>query len=139
MDRPDFYRYHAIFSYEDDGIHVTFPDLPGCITLGKDEDEAIRMAREAVSLHMYGMEQDAEDIPEPSSLKALARDEELEDNEVFFLVEAFMPAFREKQNKRFVKKTLSIPYWLNAEAERQGINFSQTLQQAIKQQLNIAM
>lgn len=139
MDRPDFYRYHAIFSYEDDGIHVTFPDLPGCITFGKDEDEAIRMAREAVSLHMYGMEQDAEDIPEPSSLKALARDEELEDNEVFFLVEAFMPAFREKQNKRFVKKTLSIPYWLNAEAERQGINFSQTLQQAIKQQLNIAM
>ena len=139
MDRPDFYRYHAIFSYEDDGIHVTFPDLPGCITFGKDEDEAIRMAREAVSLHMYGMEQDAEDIPEPSSLKALARDEELEDNEVFFLVEAFMPAVREKQNKRFVKKTLSIPYWLNAEAERQGINFSQTLQQAIKQQLNIAM
>ena len=139
MDRPDFYRYHAIFSYEDDGIHVTFPDLPGCITFGKDEDEAIRMAREAVSLHMYGMEQDAEDIPEPSSLKALARDEELEDNEVFFLVEAFMPAFREKQNKRIVKKTLSIPYWLNAEAERQGINFSQTLQQAIKQQLNIAM
>ena len=139
MDRPDFYRYHAIFSYEDDGIHVTFPDLPGCITFGKDEDEAIRMAREAVSLHMYGMEQDAEDIPEPSSLKALARDEELEDNEVFFLVEAFMPAFREQQNKRFVKKTLSIPYWLNAEAERQGINFSQTLQQAIKQQLNIAM
>lgn len=139
MDRPDFYRYHAIFSYEDDGVHVTFPDLPGCITFGKDEDEAIRMAREAVSLHMYGMEQDAEDIPEPSSLKALARDEELEDNEVFFLVEAFMPAFREKQNKRFVKKTLSIPYWLNAEAERQGINFSQTLQQAIKQQLNIAM
>ena len=139
MDRPDFYRYHAIFSYEDDGVHVTFPDLPGCITFGKDEDEAIRMAREAVSLHMYGMEQDAEDIPEPSSLKALARDEELEDNEVFFLVEAFMPAFREKQNKRFVKKTLSIPYWLNAEAERQGINFSQTLQQAIKQHLNIAM
>ena len=139
VDVSKRYRYHAIFSYEDDGIHVTFPDLPGCITFGKDEDEAIRMAREAVSLHMYGMEQDAEDIPEPSSLKALARDEELEDNEVFFLVEAFMPAFREQQNKRFVKKTLSIPYWLNAEAERQGINFSQTLQQAIKQQLNIAM
>ena len=139
MERPDFYRYHAIFSYEDDGVHVTFPDLPGCITFGKDEDEAIRMAREAVSLHLYGMEQDGEAIPEPSSLKSLARDEELEDNEVFFLVEAFMPAFREKQNKHFVKKTLSIPYWLNAEAERQGINFSHTLQQAIKQQLNIAM
>ena len=138
MERPDFYRYHAIFTYEQDGVHVTFPDLPGCVTFGKDEDEAIRMAREALALHLYGMEQDNEEIPAPSGLKLLAENETLETNETFFLVEAFMPAFREKQSKRFVKKTLSIPYWLNIEAERQGINFSQTLQQAIKQQLNIA-
>lgn len=135
---PDFYRYHAIFTYEDDGVHVVFPDLPGCITIGKDEEEAIRMAKEAVSLHIYGMEQDKEPIPEPSSMKKLAEEEVLEPNESFYLVEAFMPPFREKQNKRFVKKTLSIPYWLNVEAERQGINFSHTLQNAIKQQLNIA-
>ena len=44
-------------------------------------------------------------IPMPSGLKQLAQSETLEDNETFFLVEAFMPAFREKQNKRFVKKT----------------------------------
>ena len=138
MERPDFYRYHAIFTYEQDGVHVTFPDLPGCVTFGKDEDEAIRMAREALALHLYGMEQDNEEIPAPSGLKLLAENETLGTNETFFLVEAFMPAFREKQSKRFVKKTLSIPYWLNIEAERQGINFSQTLQQAIKQQLNIA-
>lgn len=75
----------------------------------------------------------------PSGLKQLAQSETLKDNETFFLVEAFIPAFREKQNKRFVKKTLSIPYWLNTEAERQGINFSHTLQNAIKQQLNISM
>ena len=138
MERPDFYRYHAIFTYEQDGVHVTFPDLPGCVTFGKDEDEAIRMAKEALALHLYGMEQDHDEIPAPSELKLLSEHEALEANETFFLVEAFMPAFREKQSKRFVKKTLSIPYWLNAEAERQGINFSQTLQQAIKQQLNIA-
>lgn len=138
MERPDFYRYHAIFTYEQDGVHVTFPDLPGCVTFGKDEDEAIRMAREALALHLYGMEQDNDEIPESSGLKLLAENESLETNETFFLVEVFMPAFRDKQSKRFVKKTLSIPYWLNAEAERQGINFSQTLQQAIKQQLNIA-
>ena len=138
MKRPDFYRYHAIFTYEQDGVHVTFPDLPGCVTFGKDEDEAIRMAREALALHLYGMEQDNDEIPVPSELKLVAENKTLETNETFFLVEAFMPAFREKQNRRFVKKTLSIPYWLNVEAERQGINFSQTLQQAIKQQLNIA-
>lgn len=139
MEKPDFYRYHAIFTYEDDGVHVTFPDLPGCVTFGSDEDEAIRMAREAISLHLYGMEQDGEEIPAPSTLKQLAKNETLEANEIFFLVESFMPAFREKQNKRFVKKTLSIPYWLNVEAERHGINFSHTLQDAIKQQLNIAL
>ena len=134
---PDFYRYHAIFTYEDDGVNVVFPDLPGCITFGKDEEEAIRLAKEAVSLHIYGMAQDKERIPEPSSTKKLAEEEAWESNEVFYRVEAFMPPLREKQNKRFVKKTLSIPYWLNVEAERQGINFSHTLQNAIKQQLNI--
>ena len=139
MERPDFYRYHAIFTYEPDGVHVTFPDLPGCVTFGKDEGEAIGKAREALALHLYGMEQDKDEIPAPSGLKLLAENESLEANETFFLVETFMPSFREKQNQRFVKKTLSIPYWLNVEAERQGINFSRTLQNAIKQQLNTAM
>lgn len=135
---PDFYRYAAIFSYEEDGVHVVFPDLPGCITFGSDEDEAVRMAREALALHIYGMEQDGDEIPQPSSLRMLAEQEDLQENEVFMLVEAFMPTFRERESKRFVKKTLSIPYWMNAEAERVGLNFSQTLQNAIAQKLSLA-
>ena len=135
---PDFYRYAAIFSYEEDGVHVVFPDLPGCITFGADEDEAVRMAREALALHIYGMEQDGDEIPQPSSLRMLAEQEDLQENEVFMLVEAFMPTFRERESKRFVKKTLSIPYWMNAEAERVGLNFSQTLQNAIAQKLSLS-
>lgn len=54
------------------------------------------------------------------------------------LVDTFMPAIREKMAKRFVKKTLSIPAWLNAQAESYGINFSQTLQKALKQELKLA-
>ena len=135
---PDFYRYAAIFSYEEDGVHVVFPDLPGCIAFGADEDEAVRMAREALALHIYGMEQDGDEIPQPSSLRMLAEQEDLQENEVFMLVEAFMPTFRERESKRFVKKTLSIPYWMNAEAERVGLNFSQTLQNAIAQKLSLA-
>ena len=54
------------------------------------------------------------------------------------LVEAFMPSFREKQRTRFVKKTLSIPYWMNAEAERIGVNFSQTLQNALEEKIALA-
>ena len=137
MKKSDFYRYNAIFTYKKDGVHVVFPDLPGCITFGKDEDEAINMAREVLALHIYGMEEDGDELPPPSSVKKLFKTETLEENEAFFLVEAFMPPLREKQQNRYVKKTLSIPYWLNAEAERRGINFSNTLQNAIKKQLNL--
>lgn len=138
MEKPDFYRYIAVFSYGKDGISITFPDLPGCISFGDDEDEAVKMAQEALTLHMWGMEEDGDEIPQPSSMKALRQAGELEDDETFFLVEAFMPAMRERMAKRFVKKTLSIPAWLNSEAERYKINFSQLLQRAIKQELNIA-
>ena len=109
MERPDFYRYHAIFSYEEDGVHVVFPDLPGCVTFGADEEDAICMAKEALSLHIYGMEIDGEEIPTPSTLKSLTESEKLQANETFFPVEVFMLPFRKKQNKRLVRKTLSIP------------------------------
>jgi predicted RNase H-like HicB family nuclease len=135
---PDFYRYIAIFTFADDGVHIVFPDLPGCVSFGKDEDEAVNMAKDVLKLHMYGMEQDGDEIPDASKIKEIAKEEALESNEAFVVVEVFMPPFREKQSKRFVKKTLSIPYWLNAEAEMYGINFSQTLQNAIKKQLNIS-
>lgn len=135
MKKPDFYRYIALLDYEKDGVHVTFPDLPGCVTAGKDEAEAIKAAREVLALHLWGMEEDEEMPPAPSSVKALASKAKLQDNETFFLVDAFMPTIREKMAKRFVKKTLSIPAWLNAQAENYGINFSQTLQKALKQEL----
>lgn len=138
MNKPDFYRYNAIFTYESDGVHIVFPDLPGCVTFGIDEEEAIRMAAEALSLHIYAMECDGDDIPKPSSVKSLTETETLESNETFFLVEAFMPPFREKQSDRLVEKTVLIPYWLNVEAKRRGINLSHTLQTAVKRQLHIA-
>lgn len=138
MERPDFYRYIALLDYEDDGVHVTFPDLPGCVTVGEDEADAIKAAREALALHLWGMEEDKEMPPKPSAIKTLAEKTKLQDNETFFLVDTFMPAIREKMAKRFVKKTLSIPAWLNAQAESYGINFSQTLQKALKQELKLA-
>lgn len=138
MDKPDFYRYIALLDYEEDGVHVTFPDLPGCVTFGENEAEAIKEARDVLAFHLWGMEDDGDTPPEPSSIKVLADGHKLQDNETFFLVDAFMPAIREKMDKRFVKKTLSIPAWLNAQAESYGINFSQTLQKALKQELKLA-
>lgn len=138
MDKPDFYRYIALLDYEEDGVHVTFPDLPGCVSFGKDEAEAVKEAREALGLHLWGMEEDGDTPPAPSSIRALTEAEKPQSNETFFLVDAFMPVIREKMAQRFVKKTLSIPAWLNTEAENYGINFSKTLQKALKQELQLA-
>ena len=108
------------------------------MTAGENEADAIKAARDVLALHLWGMEEDEEVPPEPSTIKELADRKKLQDNETFLLVDTFMPAIREKMAKRFVKKTLSIPAWLNAQAESYGINFSQTLQKALKQELKLA-
>lgn len=135
MDKPLYYSYVAVLDYEDDGIHITFPDLPGCVSFGENEIDVIKQARDVLALHLWGMEDDGETPPAASSIKAISAQQPLRENETYLLVDAFMPAIREKMANRFVKKTLSIPSWLNSQAESCGINFSQTLQKALKQEL----
>ena len=69
----DKYSYIALFTYEEDGISIKFPDLPGCYPYAdKDNtDEALKNAKEALGLHLWGMEQDHEIIPEPSLITDL--------------------------------------------------------------------
>lgn len=125
----DRYSYIAIFSYDSDGISISFPDLPGCLPCAdKDNSEqAIHNAREAMGLHLYGMEQDGDDIPTPSPVNKI----NLDDNEVPILIDVYMPPIRDKVKNHFVKKTLSIPAWINDKALDMGINFSQVLQEAL--------
>ncbi|SFT35137.1 type II toxin-antitoxin system HicB family antitoxin [Selenomonas caprae] len=137
MERPNFYHYVAIMDYEDDGVHITFPDLPGCVSFGEDEADAVKQAREVLALHLWGIEDDGDVPPVPSTVKNLLHTNKLPENQTYFLVETFMPSIREKMANRVVKKTLTIPAWLNARAESYGINFSQTLQRALKQELNL--
>ena len=101
MNLKEFYFYIAIFTFENDGIHVTFPDLAGCVTFGKDEREAYLMAQEALKLHLYGMEEDNLEIPYPTSIKDLASTENLSSNEVFTMINVSMSNFRDEQNKKF--------------------------------------
>lgn len=138
MNKPDFYSYVAILDYESDGVHITFPDLPGCISFGENEADAVKQAREVLALHLWGIEDDGELPPKALSIREISSKRILRENETYFLVDAFMPIIREKMANRFVKKTLSLPAWLNAQAENCGINFSQTLQKALKQELKIA-
>lgn len=129
----DTYIYPAVFDFADDGISIEFPDLPGCLPCADTIENAVKNAKEAMMLHLYGMEEDGDEIPEPTLFNEI----KTEKNQSVLLVEAFMPPFRAKQHKKFVKKTLSIPAWINAEAEHAGFNFSQVLQDALKEKLGI--
>ncbi len=91
------------------------------------------MAQEVLGLHLWSMEQNNEEIPTPSTIK----DIKLDENETSIFINIFMPLIRHKIDNKIIKKTLTIPQWINIEAERRGINFSQVLQNALKEQLNI--
>ena len=131
----DRYSYLAVFTYDEDGIVIEFPDLPGCYPCAdKDNtEEALKNAQEALGLHIWGMEQDAEFLPEPSTINQLT----LEPNQVPVLINVFMPPIRERINSKFVKKTLSLPAWLAAKAEEDGVNCSRIFQNALMEYLGV--
>lgn len=130
----DSYRFIAVFNFSDDGISISFPDLPGCLPCAGTEDEALRNAREALGLHLWGMEQDGEPIPSPSSLKDL----KLGDGHIPAMIDVYMPPVRERLNNRAVKKTVTIPAWMAARADEAGVNYSGELQSALMRYFNDA-
>ena len=133
MQKQERYLYPAVLTYEDGyEIAVTFPDLPGCATSGETEAEAVAAGREALGLHLFGMEEDGDDIPIPSH----AKDIKLETGEVIAMIDVFMPSIRLNQKNKAVNRTVTLPAWLNAKAVECGINFSQLLQDAIKREIS---
>ena len=118
----------------EDGISIDFPDLPGCCPCASTTEEALHNAKEALGLHLWGMEQDEENIPEPTAIFDLS----LEKNQVPALVEVFMPPVRERVNSKFVKKTLSLPAWLAAKADEDGVNCSKLFQNALMEYLGVS-
>jgi len=131
--KKDSYIYPCIFNYEKDGITIIFPDLPGCVTCARTDEEAFFMAKDALGGHIAVMEEYKENIPEPTMLNKV----EIKKNERAVLIQVDMPIIREAVNNKAIKKTLTIPAWLNTIAEREGINFSYVLQKALKDCLNL--
>ena len=129
------YTYIAVLEYADDGINITFPDLPGCITCAdvNATEDAVKNAKEALGLHLFGMEQDDEPIPLPTPLTKL----KLEKNCVPVLIDVFMPSIRLAAKTSFVKKTLSLPAWLAALADERKVNCSKIFQDALKAFLGV--
>jgi predicted RNase H-like HicB family nuclease len=137
----DHYVFPAVLEYYThdiaSGISVFFPDLPGCVSGGDNEIEAIQSAREALTLHLYGMAEDGDDIPTPSNVRELQLEKEENCEYRIVFIDAWMTPFQDAMRNKAVKKTLTIPKWLNDMAEKNKVNFSQILQTALKQYLGI--
>lgn len=130
------YVYTAVFSQEpgtEGTYNVHFPDLPGCNTFGISLDDAIYMARDALCLWLYTAEERGETVPSataPSKIKVTGDD-------FVTAVAIDTDDYRRYFDNKLIKKTLNIPAWLNQRAEDANINFSQTLQKALKEELQI--
>ena len=128
------YIYPAIFKKEGDFYTVRFPDLDSCYTQGDNVQDAYEMASDVLRLTLYNLEEERKTIPHASEISAY----KTEDNEFVSLIACDTLEYRKYYDNRAVKKTLTIPAWLNTMSERAGVNFSAVLQAALKQTLNIA-
>ncbi|MCL2280099.1 MAG: type II toxin-antitoxin system HicB family antitoxin [Oscillospiraceae bacterium] len=128
------YAYPAVFTAEENGLYdVNFPDLEGCSTSGDDIADAIYMAQDVLNLTLYEMEQAKESIPPASS----PRDIKLEGEQFISVVAVDTDTYRRFFENKSVKKTLTIPMWLNERAEQANVNFSGVLQSALKELLHV--
>lgn len=125
--------YPAIFTkYNDNGEYfvVDFIDLNVCITEGKNLQEAFYMAQDAMGLFL----DDLTNFPIPTTDFSNIK---LEKNQFISFVNIDMDQYRKMFNNKSIKKTLTIPAWLNNLSEKNDINFSQVLQEALKNKLEI--
>lgn len=126
------YAYPAIFTPEEDGsFSITFPDLEGCYTCGDSLEDGIEMAEDVLALVLYGYEKDGKPIPAPSAPASLS----LSGNDFINYIACDTMEYRKMYNNKAVKKTLTIPEWLNEAASAMGLNFSQVLQEALLQKV----
>lgn len=129
--------YPACFFKEGNGYSVVFPDLNWLSTCGNTLDEALEMAVDCLAGHLYISQKENEQIPAPSFLKdidinQIAAELETDPAEGFVnLVTVDVKEYAKNHFEKSVKKTLSIPAWLNAAALEKNINFSQVLQEAL--------
>lgn len=122
------YIYPALFHENSDGSYtVTFPDLLGCITEGKTQGTALRMAQSALTQWIEYLSENGESLPLASAPQSI----ETGANEFVNLVCA------DVRDNHAVKRTVSIPKWLDDRASEAGLSLSRILQGALKEKLNV--
>lgn len=131
--KKDHCVFPAIFSYADDGISIEYPDLPSCLSCAENEEEALLNAKEVLELYLWSMIRDKEKIPKPTPVNQITLDK----NQAIVVIDVWMSIVCNEMSNKSIKKTLTIPYWLNDIAEKNKVNFSQILQSALKEYLGI--
>lgn len=139
--------YPACFLREETGWSVIFPDLNGTATCGETLEEAMAMAVDCLAGYLYSLRRDGSPLPAPSPLETVDPAvilSDLSDGEPLPVTQAFVnlvsvdvAEYAKAHFEKSVKKTLTIPAWLNQAAEQAHINFSQLLQEALKQRLGV--
>lgn len=129
------YIYTAIFTPMEDGTgyYARVPDLPGCITTGTSLADAIDQITDALSGWLVVAEDEGLEIAQPSPQSALAHDS----NALCALIKVDTIAYRAQTDTRAVRKNVSLPAWMASLADKQGINCSQVLQEALARQFHI--
>lgn len=124
---------YPVIIKRDTDFYITFvPDFQ-INSQGKDLTEVIEMTRDAIGLIGIDMEDDGKPIPNPSDMGVIS----VSENELLTLIDVDFNEYRRKNDLRTVKKNCTLPSWLCYEAEKAGINFSQVLQNALKQELHM--
>lgn len=128
------YAYPAIFEKDGDFYTVHFPDFESCYTQGESVLDALEMAEDVLCLTLYDLEETGKPIPAASDISAVRAEGPCG---FVSLVSCDTLEYRMFYDNRAVKKTLTIPAWLNKIAERSGVNFSAILQQALIDRLGL--
>lgn len=127
------YTYPVVFEYDEGKIDVKVPDIAGCFTCGDTITDAIEMVQDAMAMMLAHYEDHQQAVPKPSDIATI----KTKTGFVNYVI-ADTDAWRKQFSKKAVKKTVTIPAWLNYKAEEAGVNFSQELQNALRQRLKIS-
>lgn len=127
------YVYPAVFEWEGNGYHIYFPDIENCFTSAKTLTEGMDMAQDVLCLMLYDREENGQTIPAPTPMQEFA----VPDGAFASLISCDTLQYRRLYCSKAVKKTLSVPAWLNTLAEKNDINFSAVLQKGLKNELHI--
>ena len=129
------YVYPALFVVEDDGIIVTFPDLDDTFTDGATMQEAFENAEDVLNLMLWNHEEEKEEIPPPSLPEQIT----VPQGATLTMIKADTLAYRKIHDTKTIRRSITIPSWLDTLARERNINFSQLMQNAIRRECGIGV